>query len=76
MLTNNQLNQLEADLWASTTNPQCYMLLRDNKALREALNNLIGATYAVLSENYPQLQQSPKLHKLEETLTMLEEQMQ
>lgn len=73
MLTKDELNAMEQSLWASTSNPMVYSLLRDNRAVRKEFGTLIGATYAVLSENYGDLKQSNKLHRLEELLTLAEE---
>ena len=73
MLTKDQLTQIEQNLWASTSSPGVYALLRDNMAVRKELGAIIGAAYAVLSENYGDLKQSSKLHRLEELLTLAEE---
>jgi len=73
MLTDAQFKQLERDLWTTTTHPQVYTLMRDNVEVRLALNTLMRDVYAVLSENYDALKQSDKLQRLEENLTMLEE---
>ena len=39
----------------------------------QTIQELINATYAVLSENSDKLKLSPKLERLEELLTILEE---
>ena len=76
MLTNGQLKALEEGLWTSTTAPEAYRCLMELKSTREAMQGLITAVYAVLAENYGQLEQSVKLDRLEEKLTLLEEKMQ
>lgn len=73
MLNNEQLNELERTLWATTAHPETYRLMRDNVDIRLALNELMRDVYAVLSENYDNLKQSEKLQRLEENLTILEE---
>ena len=40
---------------------------------KQQLQELINATYAVLSENSDKLKLSPKLERLEELLTLVEE---
>lgn len=73
MLNNEQLNELERTLWATTAHPETYRLMRDNVEVRLALNTLMRDVYAVLSENYDNLKQSDRLQRLEENLTLLEE---
>ena len=75
MLTNDQLEDLEKTLWATTGSPEAYKLLRDNLDVRLALNTLMRDVYAVLSENYRArgLEQSEKLQRLEENLSRLED---
>lgn len=73
MLTTEQLENLEKNLWATTVHPEAYRLLRDNVEVRLALNTLMRDVYAVLSENYDNLKQSDRLQRLEENLTLTEE---
>ena len=73
MLNQNQFEEMERALWATTVHPEAYRLLRDNVEVRLALNTLMRDVNAVLSENYDALKQSDKLQRLEENLTMLEE---
>ena len=76
MLSNDQLQALEQGLWTSTTAPEAYRCLQELKSTRAEMGLLITAVYAVLAENYGQLEQSVKLDRLEEKLTLLEEQLQ
>ena len=73
MLNQDQFEELERTLWATTVHPEAYRLLRDNVDVRLALNSLMRDVYAVLSENYGNLKQSEKLQRLEENLTLTEE---
>lgn len=73
MLNQNQFEELERTLWATTVHPEAYRLLRDNVEVRLALNTLMRDVYAVLSENYSSLKKSDRLQRLEENLTMTEE---
>lgn len=73
MLNQNQFEELERALWATTVHPEAYRLLRDNVEVRLALNTLMRDVYAVLSENYSSLKKSDRLQRLEENLTMTEE---
>ena len=73
MLNQNQFEELERALWATTVHPEAYRLLRDNVEVRLALNTLMRDVYAVLSENYSSLKKSDRLQRLEENLTLTEE---
>lgn len=73
MLNNAQFEELERTLWATTGHPETYRLFRDSVDTRLALNELMRDIYAVLSENYQNLKQSDRLHRLEDHLTKLED---
>lgn len=73
MLNQDQFEELERTLWATTVHQEAYRLLRDNMDVRLALNSLMRDIYAVLSENYDALKKSEKLQRLEENLTLTEE---
>lgn len=73
MLTLDQFNTLERDLWASTAHPQVYALLRDNLELRIECKALMTLVYRVLSHNYENIKQNEKLNALEVKLTEMGE---
>ena len=76
MLNNDQLLDMEQALWVSTTSPEAYRCLQELKRTREAMQSLINEVYAVLGENHSTLKESPKLERLENTITLLEETLQ
>lgn len=76
MLNNDQMLDMEQALWVSTTSPEAYRCLQELKRTREAMQSLINEVYAVLGENHAFLKESPKLERLETTITLLEETLQ
>lgn len=73
MLNREQLLDMEQALWVSTTSPEAYRCLQELKHTREAMQTLINEVYAVLGENHDVLRETPKLERLETTITLLEE---
>ena len=73
MLNQNQLEDLEKTLWATTGSPEAYKLLRDNLDVRLALSTLMRDIYAVLSEQHGNMHETTKLARLEENLSQLED---
>jgi hypothetical protein len=56
-----------------TTSPEAYRCLQELKRTREAMQALINEVYAVLAENHATLRETPKLERLESTITVYEE---
>ena len=73
MLNREQLLDMEQALWVSTTSPEAYRCLQELKRTREAMQSLINEVYAVLAENHDVLRETPKLERLESTITVFEE---
>ena len=73
MLTHAQLQTLEEDLWTSTTSPAAYRCLKELKHTRDTMQSLINEVYAVLAENHETLRETPKLERLESSITIYEE---
>ena len=75
MLNKTQFSELERRLWAECSHGAAYEALKEAMQARDRLEELIGATYAVLADNRRHLRNTYKLEKLETMLTLIEEEL-